>query len=656
MTHRYRMTRMASLNGALLASALALLGSSALPAHALAQSAAASGADGGRLFVAAAGAGPASAAPAAGNFADLMRRAGQAAHDKDWDRADQLAAQALDAAPNGYYRIEAAQARARINMAAGRLPAARQALQVAIAQLQKDGPEEDLADAQALAARLALQDHDTAQGLALTDAALKSARAYPGDWLAQDDGNTLFYRLAGVKLPVQAAGFVRTTVHAASERGDVASVRFVPMEKTYGDTGLDVQMEYRPLASHTPAPSVADELRKRAQVFALVSTGMKAARASDPGDLVFHPQNASGTAGQLFDYSEDGHAIRRGLWLARRGPWVVSIDAHWPKQQDAAVRDHVKAFFAAVDWSGSPVETKVPEGVDADVSTLLQNAYRQQGWGDIAASRAQATQANDLAIFPAEHAAALSLLGLAAFHAGGQDDMARRYLTQAQAYWPWVALSGYQEDLFDDAQLGLAALSFQANDNTAGIEAMNRYTQGTTFDGQLDAATAVVKDKATGLGLPPRIDDFLRTFSDSRIYYVQPRTGLRVGVTLFVHSPAPDMNGAIAQMTQWMKQNRKATFDEHVVARLSFDPAGPAGAQGQFLRIPYTRSGDDDADTVTVNPGEAPSAGQRVMGFWIVRPAAGKNIGQIVLRAEWAQSDKAAESAAAKLAQGFPWP
>lgn len=620
----------------------ALAWSSGLPAPAMAQQAPA-----------------ARDAPAHGNFVDLMDRASRAASGKDWDSAERLTGQAYDAAPNDYYRVEAVDLRTRIEIAADRLPAARKSLQTAIALLA-DGRSEDLAEAQAWAARLAFRDHDPAQGQALANATLKSSQAYPGDWLVQDGGSTLFYRLAGVKLPVMAGDFVRNTLHAADRRDDVSRVRFVPLEQTHDDVGVTVEMDYQSLARQDPVPSLDSELRMRIDAMTTSSARMKTARTADPGALAFHPQGATGTAARLFLYTDDaGHAMRKGLWLASRDMWIVSVEADWPAQQDAAVRERLQAFLAAVDWSAPPV---APAAAGKDVQALLEQANNQRLARQWPQARALADQAGRLAVFPDEHAAALSLLGVTAFHSTGHDDKARRYLEQAQAYWPWVGLSGYQEELFDAVQLCMAELYYRANDTAPAIAAMDRYTRGTTYEGQLDEATGVLKDRATGLGLPPRLAGFLRTLDDSRIYYLKPGTPLRVGVTLLKNSPAPDMDSAVAQLAQWMKQTRKASFQAHDMVRQSFDPAigtdtgTGTGAHGMYLRIPFVQPDGDAPAMATLNPDNAPPAGQRVMGLWIVQPAGEKHIGEIILRAEWAQADTAAESAFAQLARSFPWP
>ncbi len=571
-------------------------------------------------------------------FIALMQKAGSLAREAKWHGAIAAAQAAFEEPVGDFERIDAALLKTRLQRADHDLPGARQTLDVAMGLVQKSGDRDLIQDVQAYAARLALQAKDRRAALAHLHEALAAAHVDPQDWVEQDEGARLLFAPAGLVVPTLDGGFVRTKLQPASRRlGSGTSWLIYQSVADAPAIEASVFLSYR----DQPVEPLATQLKDAS--ISLLPEG-----ATDLEGAPLPTQVAAPQLHRMARFLDPGGTQRiGGVWLASQGPWELRLTASWSAEQDAQARPAVGAWLAAIEWPKLATDFQ-PAGSWFARQQEVDDALSRQNWAAVDRLTAQALP---LALFPGERAQMLSAGGIAAYERGA-DKQADSLLSRAMAGWSYTARGRYDDQLFEQAALRAADLAMRAGDSARGIGLLNQISGRELSGGSLDAQSGALRFADVGVTLPARIGEFLRQSDGNLAYYVRlrPRPRERIGVTLFARSKTADIDGTVAELGKWLDRQQRA--DVLDVQRQPYAPAQHGGAQAESALFKIDRRGQP-AGVLDVTPeSDRAVEGERMMGFWIAR--AGQR--EVVVRAEWAPGDTAAQSAAATFAAAFPWP
>lgn len=573
-------------------------------------------------------------AQADSDFTSLIEQAGRAARAQQWDRAINVSRQAYSAAPNDYYRFEAATLMAELQERAGKRAAARNTLSAATSLLS---PGDEMQRLLARQARLAFLDHDIAAARALSLQSAREAGATGEDWPSEGDGAVLLYLPAGLRIPASAGGLIRTLVSPARSRDDIALVRFDGLEAPISDAAVTVSWRFKRESHWSPEQALA-QWQKRPNT--LRDVAGNALPVPWDGPAYLQVPGASAARVLAHESPQDGK-WSSAVWVARQGDWVLQVEAQWPAPADAVMRKSLADLFGAMsDWLPEPTHMQAS---DFDLRWRETNAaVLDEQWAQVVPA-ALAAQAG--ALFPAEHAYLAAALGVAHYQLG-QDAAAETYLARAATYGKSGNAGSASQALLEQALLRQADLAYRKGNTQGGTEALTRYTRTQPYNGDLEPETGMLTMTLSGLALPPRIGNFLRQPDYDAAYYVALRpTTQRIGVTMIpTAGVALSIEDRMEQTLAWF--DRRYAADVSKIVRAPFQAAGCQRAAS----VQYTFSRHESGRTVSVNP-EQVATGERIMGFWFCQNPERETL----LRTEWAAGDGRAQASAEAFAQAFPW-
>ncbi len=576
------------------------------------------------------------------------------AHQHQWVPAIDAARRAYGAADNDYGRIEAGYMIGRLQQQQGDIPGVLDTFRMLLPQVRCADGVREASRLLSLSAHFSFLDRNPEQGYQFITQAIKEVQrdtdpwgqVDPRDWLVQDGGHVLRYRLAGIALPTLADTRIVSLLDAG-RRGSAAYLDYVDGLEQAPLRTLRVRIGLRGDAAKEA--TLNEALDASEQIRRLSGAGDQSGRQEEPGVPVvaqFAPVGSQHAA-RITGYTDkDQGPTRLGLWIARLGSWQVEIDATWTAGEDQRAQHAMAGFFAAITWRAE--DALAPED-SARFEALQAQAVQAIDARDWTQAAQAAEAALPLAMFPDERARLYSAQGIAASERG-KAAQALSLLQSALFDWRYSVMARNDEDLFDQTVLHAADAAFRQGETKRAIRWMNEIA-GISIDGSwhLDRDTGVMQHRTTSISLPPRLGVFLReSFTDHTAYYVRTHPVQRLGVTILAPDPTAGLDDTIIRLRHWMQD--RMGLEVSGVTHTVFAPASYGKAQGDFVLFHVMRPGSRPG---VMNIGaDAWPTGPRMMGFWISRIAGA----QLVLRGEWAPGDTQARTAFNEAAEAFDWP
>lgn len=251
----------------------------------------------------------------------------------------------------------------------------------------------------------------------------------PSLWSLSVKDNTLVYRVAGIRLPLNNADWVMTSLTSPSERQEPAEIG------------------YHAIASRDISLAITVGWHEDADIHAADRQQQEQKRFAEEDDIHLQlPMPVVPDAIVLSHATRDKGGRVKADWRIIKGKWVIDIRTRFPEQQRDKALVQIARLWADVDWASFPdIEGERPMSQRLDG---INNAIEQKKWRS---ADTEITRALKYARFPQELAV---LHTQAVFASAGlqQSGKEKAEMKKAFAAWKRVKMSRYEEMLFNRLQ------------------------------------------------------------------------------------------------------------------------------------------------------------------------------------------------------------
>lgn len=271
--------------------------------------------------------------------------------------------------------------------------------------------------------------NEPAEFTALQKSMLEQPDVMPSLWALSTKDNTLVYQVAGIRLPLNSADWVMTSLISPSERMDPAEIG------------------YQAAASRDIALDITVGWREDADIHAADRQQQEQARFAKEDDIHLQlPMPTVPGAIVLSRATRDKRGAVKADWRVIKDKWVIDIHARFPDDQRDKTLAYTGRLWADIDWASLP-------DIDGDRPmsqrlNAINSAIDQKKWQQ---ADTEITQALKYARFPQELAV---LHTQAVFASAGlkQGAKEKTEMEKAFAAWKQVKMSRYEEVLFNRLQ------------------------------------------------------------------------------------------------------------------------------------------------------------------------------------------------------------
>ncbi|HKS33522.1 MAG TPA: hypothetical protein VJS14_07315 [Enterobacteriaceae bacterium] len=271
--------------------------------------------------------------------------------------------------------------------------------------------------------------NEPAELTALQQSLVMQPDVMPSLWSLSTKDNTLLYRVAGIRLPLNSADWVMTSLTSPSERMEPAEIDYLATSSRA--TSLDINIGWREDAD----THAADRQQQEEKRFA----------SEDDLHLQMPKPEVSGAI-VLSRASRDADGPVKADWRIIKDKWVIDIRTRFPADQREEALAQISRLWANIDWGSLPDidgDRPMSQRLDGINSAIDQKKWQQ--------AETEITRALKYARFPQELAV---LHTQAVFASAGLQQSAKEKAEMKKAFaaWKLVKMSRYEEMLFNRLQ------------------------------------------------------------------------------------------------------------------------------------------------------------------------------------------------------------
>lgn len=271
--------------------------------------------------------------------------------------------------------------------------------------------------------------NEPAEFTALQQSMLEQPDVMPSLWSLSTKDNTLVYQVAGIRLPLNSADWVMTSLTSPSERMDPAEMSYLATSSRA--ISLDLTIGWNEDAEINKA----DRQQLEQQRFSKENTmTIELPKPDVAGAIV------------LSRATEKADRPVQADWRIIKDKWVIDIRTRFPADQRDKALAQISRLWGDIDWGAFPdIDGERPMSQRLDE---INNAIDRKKWQQ---ADADITRAMKYARFPQELAV---LHTQAVFASAGLKQSAKEKAEMKKAFaaWKQVKMSRYEEMLFNKLQ------------------------------------------------------------------------------------------------------------------------------------------------------------------------------------------------------------